>query len=159
MSALTDWRRQVVEQLNAAGIDAVAAFEPEERAARTKPVTAVSLAAVECRSGGFQNYLGREEQRERYGRAVELTVGLDVYGPRAWGEDGCRRVMELLAEEALTRGLAGIGAVRLYSSGMEFLEDWEMYHLPVQCVCTACLTACTTDEGEFVDIQVKGRTV
>ena len=81
--ALGRWRTAAAEQLRAAGLDAVEAMEPERAARRRGPALAVALAGVSCGSGGFQNYLGTEEtaeggRRELYGRAVELTLRLDV---------------------------------------------------------------------------------
>ena len=132
MSALTNLRQKAADLLNESGIPAVAAFEPESRKLRTEPVAAVSLAQVACQSGGFQNYLGRYEEGqdsgELYGRAVELTLALDIYGPRD-------------------------------SGGMEFLDSCGLYHLPVRCLCRAWLAAVVREDGEFVDIRVKGRTV
>ena len=163
MSALTTLRQRAARQLSEKGIPAVAAFEPEKRKLRDGPVAAVFLAKAECRPGGFQNYLGRYEDGqdcgERYGRAVELTMGLDIFGPRDSGEDACRRVLDRMAEVLLTEGLAGLAVQRLDSGGMEFLESCGMYRLPVRCLCGAWLTARIPEMGEFVDIEVKGRTV
>ncbi len=103
--ALGRWRTAAAEQLRAAGLDAVEAMEPERAARRRGPALAVALAGVSCGSGGFQNYLGTEEtaeggRRELYGRAVELTLRLDVLAPR---DGGASRP----AREAAERGGPG----------------------------------------------------
>lgn len=163
MSALTNLRQQAADLLNEKGIPAVAAFEPEGRKLRTEPVAAVSLAQVACQSGGFQNYLGRyeegEDSGELYGRAVELTLALDIYGPRVSGEDACRGLLDRMAEVLLTEGVAGLTVQELESGNVEFLGSCGMYRLPVRCLCRAWLTAAVREDGEFVDIRVKGRTV
>lgn len=163
MSALTSWRQQAAELLNQKGIPAAAAFEPGERLLRDEPVAAVSLARVACQTAGFQNYLGRYEEGEAggelYGRAVDLTLALDIYGPRDSGETACRRVLDRMAETLLTEGLAGLTVQELESEGVEFLDEYGMYRLPVRCLCKAWLTAAVLEDGEFVNIRVKGRTV
>lgn len=159
MSALANWRQQAAEQLREKGIPAVSAFEPEGRKLRTGPVAAVSLARVTCQTGGFQNYLGRNESGEVYGRAVELTLALDIYGPRDSGENACRQLLDRMAELLLTGGLAGLAVQELESERAEFLDGCGMYRLPVRCLCRAWLTAAVLEDGEFVDIRVKGRTV
>ena len=95
--ALERLRKETAEQLEQAGVRAVTAFEPERQKRWNGPVAAVSLAKVVCAPGGFRDYLGTRRSQstggleELYGRGVELTLAMDIYGPRDGGESGCRR--------------------------------------------------------------------
>ena len=146
--ALGRWRTAAAEQLRAAGLDAVEAMEPERAARRRGPALAVALAGVSCGSGGFQNYLGTEEtaeggRRELYGRAVELTLRLDV--------------LERAAEELLLRGAAGVPVDGLSMGETEYLEAEGLYRLAVRCRCGAWIAAwAVEDGGRLTDFEVRG---
>lgn len=163
--ALTSLRQGAVDLLNERGIRAVTAFEPEARRKWTGPVAAVSLAKVVCAPGGFQDYLGLRhnektgEDEELYGRAVELTLSLDIYGPRDSGEGQCRRTLDRMAEVLTSEGVAGLTVLELESGATEFLDSCGLYRLPVRCRCKAWLTAAASADGTFVDFTVKGRRV
>lgn len=163
--ALTKLRQGAVETLVSAGIQAVAAFEPEARKYRTEPVVAVSLSKVVCASGGFRDYLGLRyneatgQEEELYGRGVELTLSLDIYGPGECGESACRGVMDQVVEVLAAQGLGGLSVRELESGGTEFLSSCGMYRLGMKCRCSAWLVAAAAEDGEFVDFIVKGRRV
>ena len=161
--ALANLRQAAVELLNENGIRAVAAFEAEGRKKWAGPVVAVSLARVVCAPGGFKDYLGTRrdeatgEEEELYGRGVEVTLSLDVYGPRDGGESACREVLDEMAELLTSQSVAGVSVRELESGQAEFLDGCGLYRLPVRCVCRAWLTAAVREDGEFVDFLVKGR--
>jgi len=116
--ALNQLRQSAVELLRACGVEAVTAMEADRRKSWDRPVAAVSLNRVVCAPGGFQHYLGLRDNGqtgvpdELYGRAVELTLGLDLYAPRQCGESACQQAVGLMAE-----ALAGIKQVRLKNDG------------------------------------------
>ena len=153
--ALGRWRTAAAEQLRAAGLDAVEAMEPERAARRRGP-------ALSCGSGGFQNYLGTEEtaeggRRELYGRAVELTLRLDVLAPRDGGASACRAAAERAAEELLLRGAAGVPVDGLSMGETEYLEAEGLYRLAVRCRCGAWIAAwAVEDGGRLTDFEVRG---
>lgn len=161
--ALKALRLAVVERLNARGIRAVAAFQPEGEKKWSGPVAAVSLSKVACQPGTFRRYLGlREdgasgERREVYGQAVELTLSMDIYGPGDGGEDACRELLEELAEALALSDWPEAAFQSMESGEMEFLAGRGLYRLPVACCCRAWLTAEVREDGEVVDILVKGR--
>lgn len=163
--ALSNLRRETAELLSARGVPAVTAFEPAARKRLTEPTAAVSLAKVVCAAGGFRDYLGLRtdpetgETEELYGRAVELTLSLDIYGPRDSGETACRETLDRMTEVLAAEGAAGLSVLSLESGNVEFLDSCGMYRLPVRCECRAWLTAVVREDGEFVDFRVKGRTV
>ncbi len=160
--ALGRWRTAAAEQLRAAGLDAVEAMEPERAPRRRGPALAVALAGVSCGSGGFQNYLGTEEtaeggRRELYGRAVELTLRLDVFAPRDGGASACREAAERAAEELLLRGAAGVPVNGLSMGETEYLEAEGLYRLAVRCRCGAWIAAwAVEDGGRLTDFEVRG---
>lgn len=163
--ALETLRQSVVSALKAGGLQAVAAMEPQARRRWDGPVAAVSLSAVRCAPGGFQNYLGvrkdpqtgREE--EQYGRQVELELALDLYTSRAGGEGACQRALALAAQILLSGGAGGLDVVELTAQEVQFLDGDGLYHMPVRCRCQGWLIARTDSSGTFTDFEVKGRMV
>lgn len=161
--ALERLRKETAEQLEQAGVRTVTAFEPERQKRWNGPVAAVSLAKVVCAPGGFRDYLGTRRSQstggleELYGRGVELTLALDIYGPRGGGESGCRQAMERMAEELAARGAGGLTVLELESGQVEFLQERGLYRLPVRCLCRGWLLAAVQEDGAFADIVVKGK--
>lgn len=158
-------RQSVVELLREYGVYAVAAMERGDRRRWNGPVAAVSLNRVVYTSGGFLDYLGLRHndesgcEDELYGRAVELTLGLDLYAPRDGGEGACQQALGIMAEALTCRGAGGLSVQELQSGAVEFLERDSLYHMPVKCICKGWLVAVMDSSGSFVDFEVKGRNV
>ena len=156
--ALNGLRRGVVEQLRDRGLNAVAAMEPDRAARWREPVVAVAFSRVSCAPGGFRDYLGLRDGRELYGRAVELTLALDIYAPGDGGAGACQDTLERMTEELMCRGAAGLAALDIQAGQAEFLEKLGLYRQTVSCRCKAWLTAETDEGGSFVDFEVRGRS-
>lgn len=154
--ALNSLRRGVAEQLRGRGLNTVTAMEPERAARWREPVVAVSLSRVSCAPGGFRDYLGLRDGRELYGRAVELTLALDIYAPG--GEGDCQETLERMTEELMCRGAAGLTALEVQGGQTEFLEKLGLYRRTVSCRCRAWLVAEADEGGSFVNFEVRGRT-
>lgn len=162
--ALGAWRTAVAQQLRKAGVDAVEAMEPERVPRRRSPAAAVALAGVACGAGGFQDYLGLEQdpdtggRREVFGREAELTLELEIFAPRDAGASACRESAEQAANELLFRGAAGLAVTGLTAGKTEFLERDGLYRLAVRCRCKAWLTARSAGEdgGTLTDFEVRG---
>ena len=163
--ALETLRQAVVQTLNAGGLSAVAAMEPQARKRWSEPVAAVALSAIQCAPGGFQDYLGMKknpqtgQEEELYGRAIELTLTLDLYTPRDGGEGDCQDALAVAAEMLMTGGAGGLDVLELAADSVEFLEQDGLYHMPVRCRCAGWLIARTDSYGVFTDFVVKGRLV
>lgn len=161
--ALNALREGVAEQLRETGVNAVAAMESQRAGRWREPVAAVSLSKAVCAPGGFKDYLGVHtdpetgQERELYGREVELTLALDIYAPRDGGEGDCQQTAETVMETLACRGAAGLTALEIQSGRVEFLEKEGLYRLPVSCRCKAWLVAAVDSGGAFVDFEVKGR--
>ena len=163
--ALNALRQSVVELLQECGLHAVAAMEPDSRKRWDGPVAAVALDRVVCAAGGFQDYLGERHnpdtgrEEEIYGRAVELTLSLDLYAPRDGGAGACQQALGVMAEALAFRGAGGLSVGEIHSGAVEFLERDGLYRLPVKCTCKGWLVAAVDSSGAFVDFEVKGRKV
>ena len=161
--ALETLRQAVAAALNAGGVNAVAALEPEARRRWDGPVAAVSLAGVECGPGGFQHYLGVWKnpdtglEEEVYGRKAQFTLDLDLYAPRSGGEGACRDALAQAAEILLTGGAGGLDVAELVADRVEFLTQDGLYRLPVRCRCQGWLVVRRDSAGVFTDFEVKGR--
>ena len=163
--ALETLRQAVAAALNAGGVNAVAAMEPEARRRWDGPVAAVSLAGVECGPGGFQHYLGAWKnpdtglEEEVYGRKAQLTLALDLYAPRDAGEGACQQALARMSEVLLTGGAGGLEVAEIAAERVEFLHQDGLYRLPVRCRCAAWLIVRRDAGGYFTDFEVKGRLV
>lgn len=162
--AMNALRRSAVELLEEYGLRAVTAMEPDSRKRWLEPVVAVALSKVTCAAGGFQNYLGEKTDEatgvtsELYGRAVELTLALDIYAPRSGGESACREALDTMTEAVMCRGIGGLNVLELESGSVTFLEDG-VYRLPVSCRCKAWLVAAVDEGGTFMNFEVRGRKI
>ena len=163
--ALNALREQVAEQLRQAGVNAVTGMEGARASRWREAVAAVSLSRVVCAPGGFQDYLGthREEngqERELYGREVELTLALDIFAPRDRGESACQEAAEAAVESLMCHGAAGLSALEIQTGQVEFLDKEGLYRQKTSCRCKAWLVARMDDgDGAFVDFEVKGRKI
>lgn len=163
--ALNALRQSAVELLREYDLHAVTAMEAESRKRWNGPVVAVSLQKVVCAAGGFKDYLGLRDNAdtdmpdELYGKAVELTLGLDLYAPRDGGESACQQAVCVMAEALTCRGIGGLTVQELETGTVEFLERDGLYHLPVQCRCKGWMVAVVDSSGAFVDFEVKGRRI
>lgn len=160
--ALDALRRGVVKQLQNCGLNAVPAMEPEPAARWRKPVVAVGIRRVVCAPGGFQDYLGVQENggglREQYGRELELTLALDIYAPPDGGEGACQDTLTELVEALVCQGAAGLNALEIQANQVEFLEKTGLYRQGVSCRCMAWLAVAQSADGtQFVDFEVRGR--
>ncbi len=162
--ALNALRQGAVKLLKECGLNAVLGMEPERASRWRETVIAVSLSKVVCAPGGFKDYLGMREDREGrqeelYGRAVELTLAMDIYAPRDGGEGVCQEVLDRLAETIMCQGLNGLNAIELQAGPMEFLDREGLYRRRVSCLFKAWLVAAVDGGGFFVDIEVRGRRI
>lgn len=163
--ALNALRQGAVELLQEYGLHAVAAMESDPRRRWDGPVAAVSLSKVVCASGGFRDYLGLRDnpetgnQDELYGKAVELTLALDLYAPREGGESACQQAVCVMAEALTCRGIAGLTVQEFETGAVEFLERDGLYRLPARCRCKGWMVAAVDSSGTFVDFDVKGRRI
>lgn len=163
--ALNALRQSAVELLREYGLQAVAAMEPDSRKRWDGPVAAVSLRKVVCAPGGFKDYLGLRDdpdtgnQEELYGKAVEVTLGLDIYAPREGGESACQQGVCLMAEALTARGVGGLTVEEFETGPVEFLERDGLYRLTAKCLCKGWMVAAVDSTGAFVDFVVKGRRI
>ncbi len=161
--ALNTLRRRVTELLERYELHAVTAMEPVRRRRWEGAVIAVSLSRVVCEAGGFRDYLGLCAQPETgteaelYGKAVELTLALDVYAPRDGGERACQETMAVMAEAVACHGAGGLPVLELTAGQVEFLEQDGLYRLPVSCRCKGWLVARRETGDTLKDIEVRGR--
>ena len=157
--ALNAVRAAAVKLLEQYGVPALAGMEPAARARQSGPVAAVSLSRVVCAAGGFRDYLGVKDGDELYGRAVELTLSLDLYAPRDGGESVCQGAFARLAEALTCGDLAGLTVTEIAGGRVEFLAKDGLYRLPVTCRCGGWMVARVDDSGAFTDFKIEGRTV
>ena len=156
---------QLVEELaghlKEAGLDAVTAWQEESRARAGDAVVSVSLRGVKSRESGFQGYLGERYNEElgrwedRYGKELEITFALDVWGATArqvrMGAEKLRLSMEQGGPEGMT-------AVEFSSGETGYDSRERRYVCPAQAVFRVWAEIWTGEEGSFLDFEVRGES-
>lgn len=158
LKGLQEMRRRLVEFVGENGLEAVAAWGPEGRSRSGRAVVAVSLRGVESGPPGFRDYLGERYDpeggcwEELYGKRVELTFGLDVYGESA---EEVHRGLDVLGG-LLERGPEGLRPVGFSAGETGYDGECKRYRCPVQARFSVWATAVSREEGSFLDFEVRG---
>ena len=163
MTACEQVRQAVMEQLAAANVKAVPAFEQKKFIRPDGAVTVVGVRQEEMQRAGLCGYLGERYDAvsrrtvEVYGREMKAVLSLDVYAPRDAGAAACDRAADEAAQ-ALTDRLSGgivIGAVCFGETVWD--KQYEMFVRRGTVNCKVCFTAETDgQEPEVCDYILKG---
>ena len=159
MTGLDRIREHMTAFLTARGVQAVAAWPGQGRRRLSGPVAAVSIRACEGGPSGFRDYLGERYDRdsgqwqELYGRKVQVTFGLDLYGESA-GE--LQTAYDRMAEAFQWEGSAGLALRELSCGETEFDRAAGLYRRAVTAVCQGYLYAVADEGGTFLDFVVRG---
>lgn len=108
MTAAAQVKRAVVRAIADGGCEAAERYGAQTLAKREAPVCAVGTREVTIARAGQVEYLGRrsdettQEQREVFGRRMELTLSLDVYAPRTMLCSGCEEAAEQVTQAMLS---------------------------------------------------------
>ncbi len=152
-------QQELVEYLKTCGVEAVTAWSGERRLRAGQVVAAVSVRRIERGPAGFQDYLGERydpesgQWRERYGRRLELTFGVDVSAASAQQvQAGVDSVQAALDQG----GPEGLRPVELSAGECVYDTQAGRYLCPVQ-VRFLTWAVAETGEGEtFLDFEVRG---
>jgi len=159
MRGTEELRQALAAYLKEKGLPAAAAWPQRDRSAPAGPVAAVSLRSCEGGAPGFQDYLGErfnEETRrweELYGKRLELTFGVDVYGAAA---SQVQAGVDLLTEALAGEGLAGLKCVGYSIGETVFRRESGRYVCPVEARFRAWAWAVAEEGGAFLDFMVRG---
>ena len=162
MLQLTLLRQTLVEHLAAQGIKVLAAWPKEDRVRYTSPLVVAELLAVSTEEAGFGHYLGeryaQEFQRweERYGQKVSVRFALDLYSPRAIGEDGLQSLMDQVAGALVQEGPAGLHVREVTWGKTSYDRSCEMFTRAGEVLCEGLLCAVRDESGSFLSFEVKG---
>lgn len=160
MKELTQVRDAVVSALQAAGLEALAAFPADRAKQYAGAVAAVAVGAAEGKAMGFCNYLGeccdRESGtvRELYGRQLEGDIAVEVRAERAADcEAGCET-----ASGVLLGGLPeGIRPGELRWEALSWEKSTGMFLRRGALRCRAVFVAQAQEDGVgFLDFILKG---
>ncbi len=159
MRDVQELRKALAEHLKGKGLDTVTAWGGERRRMPGKALAVVSLRGLKSEGAGLQNYLGEAynaetgQWEERYGRRLELTFGLDLYGATAEEvQAGVDALREILADG----GPEGMAVTGFSAGETAYRAEDRRYQCPAQA--TFQVWAVATDrEGEtFLDFTVRG---
>ena len=159
INGLEELRQSVADFLISHGLPAVTAWSESRRTRPGEAVAAVSMRSMECRTPGFQDYLGERYNEtlgrweELYGRKVAFTFGVDVYGATA---EIVREGINTLSLALSREGPAGLQPTELQVGEATYQESDRRYMCPAQVRFAAWLTAVTGEDGSFLDFEVKG---
>lgn len=156
-------REALADYLREQGLHAVTAWSEETRKRHEKPVIAVSLKESKSAGAGFQNYLGERYNEETqcweelYGKKLSLTFGLDLYGGKELGAEGCRKAFDELADALAAGGPEGLRLGTLSCGETRFDQETGMYLCPAELEASAWMYAVATgDGGLLLDFTVRG---
>jgi len=162
MTQLRFLREGMTDFLAGQGIQVLSAWPEQDRVRYAAPVAVVSLKSFEAGSAGFQNYLGEyydsENQTwtERYGQSVQVRFGLSLYSPRAAGEEGCRSLMDQIADALQQGGPAGLSLLKWNMGESAYDRSSGMFLAKAEAHCQGTLLAQCDETGEFLRFEVKG---
>ena len=156
-------REMLAEYLQSQGLHAVTAWSEGARKRHEKPVVAVSLKESRGNGAGFQNYLGERYNEEAgrweelYGKKLELTFGLDLYGGVEQGAAGCQSEFNALADAFSAGGPEGMRLGMLSCGETEFDQETGMFHCPAELKASAWMYAVAAEDGGMLlDFTVRG---
>ena len=161
MKSFDSLREALAEYLQAAGLDAVTAWNAGARVRRKAPVIAVTLRGVKGGPSGLWDYLGERFDRETgqwvelYGKRAKITLGLDIYAPECAGEAGCAAAFAKLSEALAGGRPAGLDVSELSCGETAFDRDTGLFRCPAQMTCQVFLYARQTEDGVFTDFEVR----
>lgn len=159
MRGVQEMRKRLAEYLEANGLPAVTAWGPERRMRPGAAVAAVSLRGFESGAPGFRDYLGERYDPEEgcweelYGKRVELTFGLDLYGA---GAEEVQRGLDVLGELLDRGGPEGLRVEGLSAGETVYDGESRRYRCPVQAKFSVWATAVSREDGAFLDFEVRG---
>lgn len=165
MKGLEQVREEVAAFLRSAGVDAVTAWNDEDRVRRKAPVVAVSLRGVRGGPAGLADYLGEwldpetGTWEELYGKRAQLTLGLDIYAPESSGEAGCAAAFAKLSEALAGGRPAELKLEELSCGETGFDRAAGLFRCPAQMTCRVFLYARKTGDGAFTDFEVRGTQI
>lgn len=159
MKGLQELRQKLAEHLEKNGLPAVTAWGTERRLRPGRAVAAVSLRGFESGPPGFRDYLGERYNTERgcweelYGKRVELTFGLDVYGATA---EEVQRGLDTLSGILEGDGPEGLRAAGFSAGETVYDGESRRYCCPVKARFSVWATAVSREDGAFLDFEVRG---
>lgn len=162
MTTLALLRETMTEFLTSRGVRALSAWPKGEELVRTAPLAVVRVKTVEASPAGFHRYLGEvydetaQTWTETYGCGVTATFGLALYSPETLGEEGCRDLLDQVAEAFQQGGPAGLGVEKWSMGEIAFHRDSGMFRGEMTAQCRAVLTEKTDSDGVFLEFEVKG---
>lgn len=152
-------RRALAEYLRQCGLEAVTAWGQAGRLRPGRAVAAVSLRAIEGGAPGFQDYLGEWYDpesggwKERYGKKVELTFGVDISAATA---EEVHAGIDALGAALSRGGPEGLRSVSFSAGETAYDQTAKRYVCPAQARFSAWAVAETGEGGAFLDFEVKG---
>ncbi len=162
MTTLAVLRQVMRDFLESKGLRAVTAWPGEEEQKQTAPLVVVRVRGVEVEPGGFHRYLGETYDAaaqgwgECYGHAFGASFGLALYSPRETGEEGCRDLMDQVAEAFQQGGPAGLPVEKWTMGEIAWDRNSGMFRGEITAQVHGMLTEKTDGAGVFLEFEVKG---
>lgn len=162
MTTLSLLREAMTSFLSEKGISALSAWPGTARLRSDGPVAVVQVQGIEAGESGFQNYLGqvydqsRGGWKERFGQRLTIHFAIDLYSPEAYGEAGCREVLDEVAEALQVGAPAGFTVERWSMGEIRYEEKSRRFRGRLTAQCRAVLVASSDEYGSLLDIGIQG---
>ena len=143
-------------------MEAIASWPEEGRTDANRPVVLVSLEQMSCASAGLQDYLGQRvdeatgQEKELYGRRVQLTFLLDILAQPGIGAKECRSVFERLLQVLQEESPLGLRVRELTGDEMEYDGKEGLLRLRCHLICAGWLYTTGDEAGSFLDFTLRG---
>ncbi len=155
-------QEEMAQFLQSNGIPATASWPHEDRRALPGAMVLVSLAKMNCKSVGLQDYLGQRldqetgELKQWYGRKAELEFALDILAPAAAGAQACRELFGKLVELLQRKRMCGLTMRKLTGEEVEFEKKEGLFRLGCTASCGGWLWASGDEAADILDFTLRG---
>jgi len=160
MNGLNQVKQAVMTALEETGLKTQSRFSAESARRISAPAAVVGVKQAEGKAAAMGHYLGLErtasgKERELYGRALHVTVSVDVYSPD--GAERCEEAMEQAAQALLESLPSGLRLQTIRWGETEWDDRSRLWlrrgaaEYLAQFIATA-----DAESGEFLDFRLKG---
>ena len=155
-------RTYMTALLREQGVEAMESWPLEERPRLTSVVAAVSIRSCKAEPGAFWEYLGEELEpdtgtwRERYGRRLEVRLGLDLWAAGAGGAERLQAAFDGLLEALRDGEPEGLRIREITCGETEYDRTTGLMVRRVEAKCGAFLYAAAEEGSAFLEFEIRG---
>lgn len=155
-------REHMATFLREKGFTVVTAYCSSLSTKNSAATLSLSLRSATSETAGFGHYLGEQYNEETstweelYGRKIDITFGLDLYG----GESQMvADAFDALVDSLHLEGPTGLHIITVSGGELSYKKDLALFYHPAQVTCQAYIYAVAQEGDIFTDFEVRGVTI